>query len=48
MVLPGAGGDVGVLFEREGYEAGGDFVVGDRLVVFSDDADSKFLHQHER
>jgi hypothetical protein len=44
MVLLGAGGDVGVLFGEDTYDAGGDFVVDDRLVVLSDDVDSEFLH----
>jgi hypothetical protein len=36
--------DVGVLFGEDAYDAGGDFVVDDRLVVFSDDVDSEFLY----
>jgi hypothetical protein len=48
LVLLGAGGDVGVLFVEDGYDAGGDFVVDDRLVVLSHDVHSEFLYQHER
>jgi hypothetical protein len=48
LVLLGAGGDVGILFGEDGYDAGGDFVVDDRLVVLSHDVDSEFLYQHER
>jgi hypothetical protein len=48
LVVLGASGDVGVLFGENGYDAGGDFVVDDRLVVLSHDVDSEFLYQHER
>jgi hypothetical protein len=44
LVLLGAGGDVGVLFGEDAYDAGGDFVVDDRLVVLSDDVDSELLY----
>jgi hypothetical protein len=48
LVLLGAGGDVGVWFGEDGYDAGSDFVVGDRLVILSHDVDFEFLYQHGR
>jgi len=42
-VLFGAGGYEGILFGEAANDAGGDFVVGGRLVVFSGNIDSEFL-----
>lgn len=43
--LFGASGYEGVLFGKDACDAGGDFVMNDRLVVFSNEIDSKFLLQ---
>jgi hypothetical protein len=37
LMLFGASGYEGVLLGEDAYDAGGDFVVGDGLVVFADD-----------
>ena len=42
-VLFGAGGCEGILFGEAANDAGGDFVVGGRLVVFSGNIDAEFL-----
>jgi hypothetical protein len=43
LVLFGGDGYEGILFGEAAGDAGGDFVVGGRLVVFSGNIDSKFL-----
>jgi hypothetical protein len=43
LMLFGASGYEGVLLGEDAYDAGGDFVVGDGLVVFSDNIDPEFL-----
>ena len=43
LVLFGAGGYEGMLFGEAADDAGGDFVVGGHLVVFSGNIDSEFL-----
>ena len=43
LVLFGAGGYEGILFGEAADDAGGDFVVGGRAVVFSGNIDSEFL-----
>jgi hypothetical protein len=45
LELLGVGGDVGGLFGEDAYDAGGDFVVGDHFVVFSNSVDSEFLNE---
>ena len=42
-VLFGVGGDVGVLFGEDADDVGSNFVVDDRLVVFTYDVDTAFL-----
>ena len=42
-VLFSVGGYEGILFGEAAGNAGGDFVVGGRLVVFSGNIDSEFL-----
>jgi hypothetical protein len=41
----GACGEVGVLLREDVYKVGGEFVVDDRLVVFANNVDSKFLNE---
>ena len=43
LMLLGASGDVGVLIGEDTYDAGGDFVVNDGLVVFAYDINAGFL-----
>jgi preprotein translocase subunit SecG len=45
LVLLGASGDVGLLFGEDAYDAGGDFVVDDRLIVFGNNVDCEFLNE---
>jgi hypothetical protein len=48
LVLLGTSGDVGILLGEDAYDACGDIVVYDRLVVLCDNVDSEFLYQRER
>jgi hypothetical protein len=43
LILLGESGDVGVLIGEDMYDAGGDFVVNDGLLVFAHDIDAGFL-----
>jgi hypothetical protein len=43
LILLGASGDVGVLIGEDVYDAGGDFVVNDGLLVFAHGIDTGFL-----
>jgi hypothetical protein len=43
LMLLGASGNVDVLIGEDAYDAGGDFVVNDGLVVFAYDIDAGFL-----
>jgi hypothetical protein len=45
LTLFGVSGHEAVLLGEDAYDAGGDFVVGDRLVVFSDNIDPEFMLQ---
>ena len=43
LMLLGASGNVGVLIREDAYDAGGDFVVNDGLVIVAYDTDAGFL-----